>query len=65
MDKYITQCVINRAEAILKILKDVRKCESGTMIEYGYKSIEGLAGGTIKMLEREIKKCENKKGEIN
>lgn len=57
MDEYIAQCVINRAEAILKILKDVRKCESGTMIEYGYKSIEGLAGGTIKMLEREIKKA--------
>ena len=58
MDKYIAQCVINRAEAILKILKDVRKCESGTMIEYGYKSIEGLAGGTIKMLGRELKKGE-------
>lgn len=58
MDEYIAKCVINRAEAILKILKDVRKCESGTMIEYGYKSIEGLAGGTIKMLERELKKGE-------
>ena len=58
MNDYIAQCVINRAEAILKILKDVRKCESDTMIEYGYKSIEGLAGGTIKMLERELKKGE-------
>ena len=56
MDDYIAQCIINRAEGILKTLKDVRKCESPTMIEYGYKHIEGLAGGMVKMLEREIKK---------
>ena len=56
MNETIAKCIINRAESILKILKDVRKCESGSMIEHGYKTIEGLAGGTIKMLEREIKK---------
>lgn len=59
MDEYIVKCVINRAETILKILKDVRKCDSGSMIEHGYKTIEGLAGGTIKMLEREVKKKKN------
>lgn len=58
MDDYITQCIISRAEGILKTLKDVRKCESPTMIEYGYKHIEGLAGGMVKMLEREMKKRE-------
>ena len=47
MDDYIAQCIINRAEGILKTLKDVRKCESPTMIEYGYKHIEGLAGGMV------------------
>lgn len=56
MDNYITQCIINRAEGILKTLKDIRKCESPAMIEYGYEHIEGLAGGMVKMLEREIKK---------
>lgn len=56
MDDYIAQCIISRAEGILKTLKDVRKCESPIMIEYGYKHIEGLAGGMVKMLEREKKK---------
>ena len=28
------------------------------MIEYGYHAIEGLAGGIIKMIEREIKERE-------
>lgn len=57
MNETIAECIINRMEAICKILKDVRKCESGSMIEYGYKTIEALAGGTIKMLNREkIKK---------
>ena len=57
MNETIANCIISRADAILKILKDVRKCESGTMLEHGYKTIEGLAGGMIKMLEREMKKA--------
>lgn len=52
----IANCIINRAEGVLKILKDIRKCKSPTMIELGYKQIESLTGGMIKMLEREIKK---------
>lgn len=61
MNETIAKCIINRMETICKILKDVRKCESVSMIEYGYKTIEGLAGGTIKMLERENKKIEGAK----
>lgn len=56
MDKIIEKCIINRAEAILKILKDIKKCESETMKNLGYDEIEGLAGGMIKMIERELKK---------
>lgn len=54
MNETIEKCIINRAEGILKVLKDVRKCESETMKEFGYTEIEGLAGGMIKMIEREI-----------
>lgn len=56
MNETIAECIINRMETICKILKDVRKCESASMIEYGYKTIEGLVGGTIKMLDREKRK---------
>ena len=58
MNETIEKCIINRAEGILHILKDIRKCKSETMIEYGYHAIEGLAGGMIKMIEREIKERE-------
>ena len=44
MNETIEKCIINRAEGILHILKDIRKCESETMIEYGYHGIESLAG---------------------
>lgn len=53
----MANCIINRAEGVLKILKDLRKCEAPIMIELGYKQIEGLTGGMIKMLEREIKRA--------
>lgn len=59
MNETIEKCIINRAEGILHILKDIRKCESKTMIECGYHEIESLAGGMIKMIEREIKEREN------
>lgn len=52
----IYNCVINRADAILNILKDIRKCESKIMIENGYKEIEGLTNGMIKMINRELNK---------
>lgn len=52
MDEITKKCIINRANGVLNILKDIRKCESHTMIELGYHEIESLMGGMIKMLER-------------
>lgn len=60
MNKIIENCIINRANGILHILKDIRNCKSETMIHLGYKEIESLAGGMIKMIERENKKGETK-----
>jgi len=60
MNKIIGDCIINRANGILNILKDIKNCKSETMIHLGYNEIESLASGMIKMIERE-----NKRGNKN
>lgn len=54
-----TDGIIKRAELIIKLVNDLEKCETHTMINYAKNEIKGTAKGIINYVNRqEVKENE-------